>query len=212
MLQKIVERAENVGTDITAFNYFKYDDKLKRIVDRDGIRQQFIPEGLEIFNYNNVPGRILDVIAPVPWNKLYKVSFLKKGKIKFLDISTSNDITFASSSLCLANSITYLDEPLLFYRTNIQGSISSLKADRLDNVVRAVEAVHEQISVLPYFKDIEKSLKYFMVNKYLHHLSMYRSLNNFNKVKKIFHSELLNSIKKEDLDNILEDIEAARQL
>lgn len=73
---------------------------------------------------------------PAPWNKLFKLSFIKKYNILFQPISSCNDIGFVVSAFYLAKSIFYLDKELITYRRGT-GVISEKRYQKSENIIKA---------------------------------------------------------------------------
>lgn len=168
LLQSAYDQALKTGADIVAFDYYEYDQQQKTTAKQLGIRPTLFPGGAvqAVFNRQDVPTRILDVVVPVPWNKLYRSEFIKKNNLTFLNTSTTNDVTFAALSLAFADSIAYLSQNLVYYRTNLQGSITSKKTKNMNNIILAVDAVEKRINASPLQGELQEALAFFIVSKY----------------------------------------------
>ncbi|SFC94225.1 glycosyltransferase family 2 protein [Butyrivibrio sp. YAB3001] len=74
---------------------------------------------------------------PVPWNKMYKRSFITENNLYFQTLSNCNDFFFGYMSVIKANSIVYCydERPLVIYHVNNAKQISYQFASR--NIFKA---------------------------------------------------------------------------
>ena len=162
LLEKCYEKAEADKADIVAFNFYcvyESGNEEKRI----GIHTEWLPKIKTVFNYRDCPDYIMSVVNPTSWTKLYRTAFIAENHLKYEEISTTNDITFAAVSVAAAKRISVLNEYLVHYRTGQSGTISSAKPKRLGNVLIAVKSGVMQASLLPHFASIKNSVMRFAV-------------------------------------------------
>ena len=138
LLEVATNKAIATNADIVVFNHYRYNQVTKETELRYGLNKGWLPDAFNTFSYADIPDRIFSIINPTPWNKLYSRKFLIRTQLRFLEISTTNDITFASMTAAMANSIAYVNEALIYYRVNTSNSITAAKPGKLDNVVTAV--------------------------------------------------------------------------
>lgn len=141
------------------------DDFFKTMIDRIEVDQSDIAV-CEFFIYNQQTGEteksvisemgnqkiertnlVFDIFAPNPWTKLYRVSFLKQNQLLFQEIPSCNDWSFAYTSLACAEKISVIREPLVYYRTKTNTSISSQRYKRTKDIVRAVQDLKRQLQL-----------------------------------------------------------------
>lgn len=174
LLKKTVRAAQRESADIVAFHFECIDHQGNRIF-RNGFHKKWLPRKQMTFSYLDCPDRILSIINPTPWNKLYRRDFIAGKNLKFEEISSSNDITFAAVSAACAGKITLVDEALYQYQTGLSGTISSTKSNNLNNTLAAVSSVARQIEALPYADLIRSSLLYFEIDNYVYTMKNYVS-------------------------------------
>ena len=126
LLEKAYEEAVNSDADIVAFNFRQFDETGTKNF-RWGVHIDWLPQNVNVFNYKDCPDLILSIVNPTPWNKLYRSEFIKKFNLKFDEISSSNDITYAAVSVACAGKIAYLKAALVEYRIGHAGTITSTK-------------------------------------------------------------------------------------
>lgn len=135
----MVDRIEVDQSDIAVCGYFIYNQQT-------GETEKFvIPEtGNQKIERTNL---VFDIFAPNPWTKLYRVSFLKQNQLLFQEIPSCNDWSFAYTSLVCAEKISVIREPLVYYRTKTNTSISSQRYKRTKDIVRAVLDLKRQLQL-----------------------------------------------------------------
>jgi len=169
LLEMTVEKAEETKADIVAFHFNRfYPDGRKE--SRRGIDTGCLPEGIDVFNYSDCPGRIMNIINPTPWNKLYRTEFIRKHQLHYEEISSSNDITFCAVSAASADRIAFITKELVSYRWGHEGTITSGKSDKLPNILHAVSSALKQAESLPYYEEISGAVQYFAISQYIYGL------------------------------------------
>ena len=135
----MIDRIEVDQSDIAVCEFFIYNQQT-------GETEQFvIPEtGNQKIERTNL---VFDIFAPNPWTKLYRVSFLKQNQLLFQEIPSCNDWSFAYTSLACAEKISVIREPLVYYRTKTNTSISSQRYKRTKDIVRAVQDLKRQLQL-----------------------------------------------------------------
>ena len=159
LLEKTVAEAEETEADIVAFNFSRFDEEGNE-EERTGVHMDWLPAKLRTFNYTDCPDRIMNIVNPTPWNKLYKSDFIREHSLRFEEISSTNDITFASVSVAAAGKAAFLKDSLVRYRIGHSGTISSTKKmeGKLLNVKTAVLSAASQAEALPYYSDIKNAV------------------------------------------------------
>lgn len=166
LLEKLHDAITAAEADIAACNFSKMwpDGRETR---HEGVHTRWIPEGLTVFSYRDTPDYIMRVINPTPWNKLYRSAFIREKGLKYEEISSTNDITFAAVSVASAERVTYITDSLVRYRVGHSGTISSTKAKKLNNVTIAINSAVRQAKALPHSEMIHNSILSFVVDNYI---------------------------------------------
>lgn len=178
MLEETVSIAEKVSADIVAFNFYRFfEDGTERKIS-GGIHINFLPKDVTVFNYNECPDRILSVINPTPWNKIFNAEFVRSHSLQYEEISSSNDITFCAVCSAYAERIAYTTKAFLHYRVGYINTITSSKHKNLTNVITAVSSVIQQVKKLPYCYDILRSVQFFAIDNFIFALN--HNVKDFN--------------------------------
>lgn len=172
LLEKLLDAITRYNADIAACNFSRFDVN-GRETQHEGVHTRWIPGGLKVFSYRDTPDYIMRVINPTPWNKLYRSSFIREHNLRFEEISSTNDITFASVSVAAAERVTYIPDSLVRYRIGHSGTISTAKTGKLNNVKRAVFSAVRQAKELPHGPIIQNAILSFVIDNFIFSLSRY---------------------------------------
>lgn len=126
MLEKAFKRAEKYSADIVVWGGYVFSDSLKQKEMSKGIwdfsllpKHKFWEKKL-LFPHA-ICGRLFQLGWGVPWNKLFRRSFVEENKLKFSETRSSNDIYFVFAAMAIAGKIAYLKKYLVFYRRTGKG-------------------------------------------------------------------------------------------
>lgn len=172
LLEKLYHAAEKHNADIATCNFLRFEEN-GAVTYCTGIHTEWLPQGIQVFNYKDCPTHIMSVVNPTPWNKLYRSDFIRQHNLKYEEIFSSNDITFAAVSVATAERITFVPDHLVQYRVGHVGTISSGKTKNLNNVHIAVSSAVRQARALPYSDFIRDSILRFTVDNYIFSLKRY---------------------------------------
>lgn len=93
-----------------------------------------LPESA-VFNRHTHNDFILTFATVMPWNKMFRRSFVEENRLQFQDRRNSNDTYFCACALLLAKRIVTVRERLVTYRVGREGSlVSGLSRDPMANV------------------------------------------------------------------------------
>lgn len=212
LLEKTVQCAEENAADIVAYDFLRfYEDG--STANAKGIHNDWLKGELSVFNYKDCPNTVMSIINPTPWNKLYNAEFVRKNNLKFEEISSTNDITFAAVSAAVAERISFIPERLVYYRVGHTGTISSTKTQKLYNVITAIQSALRQVKELSYFEEIKNSAYRFAMDNYLFALEHYITDFSLPIAKEYYETvhEYFNSPEFNDLDESVFWIELIRR-
>lgn len=129
--------------------------------------------------YNNKVFTVDDILDDIwffmvyPYNKMYRRNFLYKNKIKFQEISNTNDASFAFETLIAAGKIMVTDERFYYYRAFRPGNTRLTKGKNLDCVIQAYEYSKDVCLKYPNFKKVEDGFKTIIISSLIYHLYSY---------------------------------------
>ena len=172
LLACTISVADREKTDVVCFDYLQMGSVgIKK--RHNGYHREWLPEGTTTFSYRDCPDHILSVVNPVPWNKLFRRSFLIDNRLRYEEISSTNDITFASVSCAMAGRIAVVDKALYCYRIGHDNTISSTKTKNLNNIIAALDSTIRQVKDISYYDEIKKALARFVLENTIYALEHY---------------------------------------
>lgn len=125
LLEYVYLQCKRDNADIGVFKYKKYDDRSQKCLQMEyGVFGWYLPKTIP-FSSRSHPCYLFEMFQLPAWNKLFKREFILHHNIRFQEIYRSNDLLFTLLSLASAETITVLDEVLLYYRMGIQSNCQS---------------------------------------------------------------------------------------
>ena len=126
-LELLYEKITADGADICLCDAFKYyEDVDKSYWSEDYIKYSNLPEETP-FNKNDIPDKIFNFGANVPWNKMFRRDFITANGLQFQNLKQANDTYFVLMAMFLADRITYVRRRLVHYRCDSKGNLTSGK-------------------------------------------------------------------------------------
>lgn len=127
MLEKAYNKAVENNAEVVIFDAWEFDSNTGEIFSYPKyLKQDLIPK-MSIFNLITIADYSFQLVSFEAWNKLIKLEHLKQYNIKFKQAPVADDLFFTYSAMINAEKITILNEKLLYYRINNNGSQSNKK-------------------------------------------------------------------------------------
>lgn len=164
LLEKACLLAEKEKADIVVFGFLRFNEVTGERKAFDGLSKNRLPFGYNSFSYHDVPQSICSIVNPTPWNKLIRRDLIIKNNLRYMCLTTTNDITFCAMCVMAANKVAYLPDVLYFYRIGDSECITNKKRKNLRNIVAAVLEVDKQAKRFPYYKKLKNSIRDFVVD------------------------------------------------
>lgn len=128
LLKKLYTSARKNQSDIVVCRSDEMDDSTQKINPAWwtlNINQ--IPAS-EPFSACDMPDFAFSAFIGWPWDKLYRRQFVEDHKLRFPELSNSEDLFFIFLSIVKAERISIVDEILIHHRINRAGSVSGSRA------------------------------------------------------------------------------------
>ena len=206
LIEKLLKSAVENDSDIALCDGYFLDNQTYEISEPSYLLNRNIlvdfPNG---FSYKDVPDKIFSVTNPAPWNKLYKMSFIKENNLTFQSIKRCNDDYFVSISLVLAQKITFVKERLLTYRTNNYNSLQGYSDEGVSyDFYKVYLAMKEKLIETGRYTEVERAFVHKVVLGSMVPLRKQRTYENFleayNFIKDVVFREL--RVYDYDIENI----------
>jgi len=146
MLEKAYTAAKENDADITVFLADFYNHREQRFEPCTySLRTDMLPEN-NPFSADEMSEKIFNIGCGWAWDKLFKRSFVKKNKITFQEIRTSNDMLFVFYLYSKAERIYVLKELLAHQRINAYKTLSVTREQSWQNFYLALMALKNKLT------------------------------------------------------------------
>ncbi len=129
MCEKLYDRAHLLDADVViASATIIYDNESKNFAPLfDHLTRKRISPFAKNYCFKLEEEPLAMQLEMVAWTKIYNAEFLRKNKLDFLGgLNSYEDTLFHIKCLVKAENITVIDDPVVFYRQNRPGQISSM--------------------------------------------------------------------------------------
>ena len=149
--------------DIIGGHFFYYDE-LKKVKEKRKMKVNYM--------YSNKGEMLLNETSEVMvWNKLYKLDFLRKNKLKFLENIIHEDEEFTLKCYMKSPIVRYIEVPTYNYRINRENSIMNRLQDsrELEKSLLSFEKIIQQYEkMIVEEKNEFKKLRIFLKMYFLY--------------------------------------------
>ena len=160
MLEEMYNAAVQNDTDITVCNAKIYDNGT--LLEDKILAEDSIPNGVFSCADPKFASFVFQIFIGMPWNKLFKRSFVQKQNIFFSSTLHHNDTAFVMGSFAAAQRIIYLPKYFIYWRWR-RDSISHLPTIS-DSIYRSIHDLYNNISGLKNYPLIERSFINFIID------------------------------------------------
>ena len=191
MLEKQYNNAVNENLDISICRSQELNNITNETESTNWtIKQNYLPNK-KVFNVYDMPKYIFNFAVGWSWDKLIKKQLVEKNKLRFQNLTSTNDMYFVFSALVLAKRISIVDEVLITRRRFTGNNLSASASHNKDPLcfLNALYALREKLIQTNMYKICEQSYVNFALHFYLWQLSTLNKKNR-NLLKKKFRTEI----------------------
>lgn len=181
MLEKLYNKAEETQSDLVITKYDLKNIKTNVLQRNQGFKQVT----KELFNRRDIKN-IFDFSTFVPWNKLYKKSFVDKCNLKFTETKISNDISFVIKTLFLAERISKIEESLLLHNYYNSSSLTSRRGDYIDELPQSCDEIYQFLLDNNLYSTYKSEFINFLFNNCIYNLSFQSNRLTLARLKQNF--------------------------
>lgn len=168
--QVMAESVDRFDPDVLVFKYRELNHKSGRI----GSRNLGVQDWCAQFDFSHKPPEdtIFQVATPEAWIRLFRAQFINSHELCFQEIPRTNDLFFSWSAMAIAESVVFLNRPLLFHRIARGASLQDSNDLTPMAPVEALHAVANRLSTqLSQSEDLTRSFVNAAVSVGKYHLS-----------------------------------------
>lgn len=136
----------------------------------------------DVFNYRDMQESIFNTFSNVPWNKMYKRSFVVENQMWYQQVKRTDDLLFTCLALVKAKSITTIKRPYPHYRISL--TTNSTSTNEVDPLAffEAFQSLKEELEKLGLFENVRASFVNHAIDGYYANLTSQKTLATFAKV------------------------------
>lgn len=192
MLEKLYKKMEETNVDICIFQATYFDNETGQLLNnsKELLRTEYLPPK-EVFNYKDIPNEILTITTGAPWNKILNSDFVRRSHLQFQDLKNTNDAYFTFISLVKADTITVLNDSLLYYRRNVKSSLQSNKKAFPLEFVKAFTGIQNTLIEMGVYEDVKKSFSIRAMISSVYNLETTNGYEAFEKIYDLMKNELI---------------------
>ncbi len=184
-LEKMYQKCEETQADICICGANHYDvPSEKCLAVKTYIKEEMIPEE-DTFSREAINEYIYNFSTNVPWNKMYRTSFVRENNLQYQAIKQANDNYFTMMAFYYAKKFTVVREPLIDYRINYGTSLTGHASNTPLCVYEAFSKTYEELKTKSDFGKIKKSF----LNKTLRSLCYFLSKQTTVEAYKILYDK-----------------------
>lgn len=201
-LELLYNKCKEDDADICICDAWHYNERADIKSRGNKNNYPYVPETLP-YNRKTNNSYILNVTTNVPWNKMFRVAFIRENGIHFQSIEKANDALFVMSSMALADRITIIEDLLINWRTNQEVSTTSDKKRDPMCVFRAFEATKAFLTEKGVYEEIKQSFINRAVDSYLYALRCQKNPENpdaFRQMYNFIRNEAFQKLDAESLE------------
>ena len=116
MVEQMVKQIEQDRADICVCRFDVFDTMRGKYIPSQALAPAYFPKEFP-FRPQEYADYLFSFVGQVPWNKLFKTSFIKKSGLQFELRRKNEDVIFSLCTAAIAESISFCDEVFVHYRT-----------------------------------------------------------------------------------------------
>ena len=183
-IKKMYNKITYDNADMTVCRWATFDNNTGRINYRHGYANfHRLPEKYrkESFCWKDIKEEVYSQ-SNVPWDKIYKKSFLKDKEVRFPGGMFFEDNVFSFDAIMKAEKITVLDECLVYYRINRKQAVTARCDETFFDYLKIFSCIKENLVKQGTWEE----MKYHFINYKVRSLFWWWKKINFKYKKQFF--------------------------
>lgn len=190
LIEVATEACDLHEADIAVFPAYTFDDLTGESWNTDWVfRRSNFPES-NPFNFHDMPDYIFNTFGNVPWNKVFRRSFLEKHSLRFQEIRRTNDLLFVCSALVFAEKIVTVDKHLAHYRVGYGNNCQSTNEVEPLGFYKALRALEEVLKRQGYYSELRRSYLNHALDAIISNLSTLKTPEAFEHLLHSFKTDM----------------------
>ena len=182
LLELALSRCVQCDSDLVAFPAFSYDDLSGEQWSTDWVFDRDSLPSTDVFSYQDMPNAIFNTFGNVPWNKVFRRSFVADNKLQFQEIFRTNDLLFVCKALMLAKRISVVDQHLVHYRVGTTQNCQSTNDKEPLGFYKAFAALREFLVERGMYDDVSTSFANHALDGFVSNMMSLNAKDSFDQV------------------------------
>lgn len=144
-LEKLYRQMEKTGADISVCMASRLDDATNDRIETGVYLKEEYLRGADVYSRDTHPSYLFNITTNVPWNKMFRRSFVLEHGLQFENRPRANDVYFCMLAVYHASKIAVVRERLVTYRINSSESLTGTLYETPHNSFDAFCAVKRQL-------------------------------------------------------------------
>ena len=124
MLKKMYSKAEKYSLDVVVCRSDKFSGVVQNSIANSGCIKKYLLPNQEIFSSFDVKKNFFMLFIWWPWDKLFRLDYVKQLDIQYQSLRTTNDLYFVAGATIAAKRISCVDEVLAHHRVGDKSTLS----------------------------------------------------------------------------------------
>ena len=140
------------------------------------------------FSYRDMPGHIFNTFSNVPWNRVFRASFVARHHLRFQEVFRTNDLLFTCSALVLAGRIVTIPKPFTHYRVGALTNSQATNERQPLAFFEAFQALHDVLDEHGILPEVEQSFVNHALDGFLANMASQRTFEGCRTVFEARHT------------------------
>lgn len=126
LLSYVTKVMDSDRSNVSVFQYKYFNTQTNcDEPENKGINKKLNKNGEEhiLVDTASIASELFTLVNPMPWNKMFRASFVKEHNLKFQNLILSNDVFFSDTALSLTDKISFIYKTFVHYRYNNNSSL-----------------------------------------------------------------------------------------
>lgn len=204
MLESAYALCEQTDAQICVYRVMRYDTNTgKTYLDTSSWRKSHFSHK-KLFSRKDMPDGILNTFQNWAWNKLIRHDLVRENDLSFQEIKRTNDCLFVAECMTLANRITMLERPLVYYRVGDKNSCQSTNDLYPAEFLKAFSALRTFLTEHGFYEEVRKSYLNLVLSGCIYNLNSIKNarakMSLYEELKtNAFYTLGITEIKNEDV-------------
>lgn len=180
-VEKMYGKAKATSSEVMVCLCDNFDDVSKAYYQNNySVRRDLLPENYKAgFNSKSVPNDFFHLFVWWPWDKIFSVNLIKRSRLKFDSLKSTNDLLFVCMACLYSRQILLIEEVLAHHRVNVKNSVSNSRDRSALDSLSALKNLLLTLHLSGFWPERKSDFCYYFVAFVSWHLSTLSMKNSY---------------------------------